>query len=64
MRFKRKRGIAPLNVSDFWEVRLIEPIRLFAYEAGPMRLLVKGHISGRLPDNSSNISVLEAHKAH
>ena len=36
----RKRGIAPLGVTDFWEVWSIGPIRLFAYEAGPIKLLV------------------------
>ena len=48
----RKRGIAPLHVSDFWKVWSIGPIRLFAYEAGPIKLLVLCQITGRLPDNS------------
>ena len=39
-RFKEERDCSCGIVSDFWEVWSIQPIRLFAYEAGPIKLLV------------------------
>ena len=48
----RKRGIVPPSVSYICEVWSIGPIKLFAYEGGPIILLVLCQITGRLPDNS------------
>ena len=43
-RFLRKRGIAPPSVSYIWEFWSLRPIRLFAYEAGTIKLLVSGRL--------------------